>query len=67
MSKRMRWDIAAKRAKIGDEHCRAKQITRVPIDQTFWKAWRDDPKAMRAAGYHVRKDRNGRWQAWIEQ
>jgi hypothetical protein len=25
-----------------------------------------DPKAMRAAGYHVRKV-NGRWQAWIEK
>jgi hypothetical protein len=45
---------------------REKEIIPVPTDRAFWKAWRDDRKAMRAAGYRVRKV-NGCWRAWIER
>jgi hypothetical protein len=58
------WDTAHLRAKLSDEHSRAKEIIAVPTDKSFWKAWRDDPAGMRASGYHVRKDRDGRWRAW---
>jgi hypothetical protein len=68
MTKRMHWDTAAKRAKVGGEHHTSKQIIPINIDQTFWKAWKDDPQAMREAGYRVKKDdRSGRWIAWIER
>ena len=32
-----------------------------PTDDAFWLAWRDDPGAMRAAGYSVQKSKVG----WI--
>jgi hypothetical protein len=66
MTKRMQWDQAAKRDKFNERE-RAKQIIRVPTNESFWQSWRDDQKAMRDAGYRVRKDRNGKWQAWIER
>jgi hypothetical protein len=67
MSK-LRWETAAKRDKLSSEHGRAKEIIPIKIDQTFWNAWRDDPQAMREAGYRVKKDdRSGRWIAWIER
>jgi hypothetical protein len=61
----MRWDGAAKRDKLNAAVLRGKQIVPVPIDHEFWQAWRDR-KAMRAAGYRVRKV-NGCWRAWIER
>jgi hypothetical protein len=65
MTKR-NWDTARKRGKLGGEHGRAKEIVAVPTDKAFWRSWRDDPKAMREAGYRVRKI-NGRWRACIER
>jgi hypothetical protein len=64
----MRWAQAAKRDQANAAALRGpKQIIPIAIDQTFWKAWRDDPAAMKAAGYRVTKDRAGRWRAWIER
>jgi hypothetical protein len=67
MTKRMHWDTAAKRNKLDAERGRTKEIVPVQIDASFWRSWKDDPKAMREAGYHVRKERDGRWRAWIER
>jgi hypothetical protein len=67
MSKRMDWRRVGWETKMREHaHGRAKEIIAVPIDALFWKAWQDDPKAMREAGYRVRKV-GGRWQAWIER
>ena len=33
-------------------------------DAAFWRAWHDDPKAMRDSGYRVRKTEKG-WRAFI--
>ena len=64
MTKRMRWDLATKR-----QAARAPMtVERIPVkaDESFWTTWRDDPDAMRAAGYRVRKV-DDRWQVWIER
>jgi hypothetical protein len=54
-------------ARVRDQGLRGKQIVPVRVDASFWMAWRDDQRGMKAAGYHVRKDQRGRWQAWIEK
>lgn len=64
MTKRMRWDIANKRDKVAMHTT----TTRIPVrlDEAFWKAWRENPDAMRADGYRVQKV-GGKWRAWIER
>jgi hypothetical protein len=65
--KAMQWHKASKLARMNAQDLRGKKIIPVKLDNSFWMAWRDDPKGMKAAGYHVRKDQRGRWQAWIER
>jgi hypothetical protein len=64
----MQWGRATKRDKLNAARLSGQQIIPVPTDRAFWfwQAWRDDRKAMRAAGYRVRKV-NGCWRAWIER
>jgi hypothetical protein len=65
----MKWHAADKRQRARTDHFR-RPVERVPVqlDAKFWRAWRADAAAMKAAGYRVRKDdRSGRWTAWIER
>jgi hypothetical protein len=56
--------------KRAQARCDFRPVERIPVqlDEAFWKAWRENTAAMKAAGYRVRKDdRSGRWTAWIER
>jgi len=57
----MRWDEANK-----DEsnNIRLSSAREFPADAAFWRAWHDDPKAMKDSGYSVRKTPKG-WRAFL--
>jgi hypothetical protein len=57
--RQMRWREAKRR----DRHAPLKGIP-IPADAAFWRAWRDNPKAMRTDGYGVEKTKDG-WRAFI--
>ena len=56
----MRWTQINKHSRIEDDNSR-----QIPIDEAFWRAWNENPAAMRASGYFVRKTKNG-WNAFIK-
>jgi hypothetical protein len=64
MSIKMNWDLATKRERMREKL--TKQSITIPTDEAFWRAWKEDPEAMRASGYRVRKE-NGQWHAWFER
>jgi hypothetical protein len=43
------------------------KITPVRVDEAFWREWRKNKARMKAKGYHVDKNADGRWEAWREQ
>ena len=61
--RRMRWDKEIAREKVMPETRSAKVIE---PDKDFWRCWNDDPAAMRAAGYVLRKTQDGRWEVLIQ-
>lgn len=63
MSKRLNWEKANKEVAIAGPL--PTRYILVKTDEDFWRSWRDDKIAMRAAGYRIRKV-NGQWQAYIE-
>jgi hypothetical protein len=66
MTKPRNWDYLNKQARKRARN--SVPVTSIPVetDAAFWRAWRDDPKAMRDSGYRVRKTAAG-WQAFILQ
>jgi hypothetical protein len=62
MTGRLNWEKANKREKSSPA---PEQFQPVKTDAAFWRAWKDDPDAMRASGYRVRKTKDG-WRAFIE-
>jgi hypothetical protein len=66
MTKRMNWELAAKRERA--RPARPAEIELVPVeaDESFWKRWRKNPGLMRAAGYRVSKIGN-RWHAYFQK
>ena len=43
------------------------QFIPIAADADFWRAWRDNPAAMKRDGYRVAKTSDGKWKAWIER
>jgi hypothetical protein len=52
---------------VTNDFGKVKSLRTAPATEEFWKAWRADKTAMRAAGYSARPSTNG-WQAlhWKE-
>ena len=52
---------------VTNDFGKVRVLRTAPATETFWKAWRADKHAMRAAGYSARPTTNG-WQAlhWKE-
>jgi hypothetical protein len=46
---------------------RVRKITPVRVNEAFWREWRKNKARMKAKGYHVEKNIDGQWEAWIEQ
>lgn len=58
----LKWNQASKR-KLSE--FTGIDVKPIPTDDAFWRAWKTDPNAMRAAGVKLRKV-DGQWQAWME-
>jgi len=43
-----------------------RKVTPITPDSAFWRAWRDNAKAMKSDGYRVGKTDDGKWKAWLE-
>lgn len=63
MGKRINWNTANRRESA--RKFRPIEFKVVPATEDFWRAWRENPQAMRDAGYQVRKTPGG-WQVTIE-
>jgi len=63
--KEMNWHLASKRRNAMAPRSDARRIPVQP-DENFWRCWKDDKSAMRAAGYRVEKIERGGWRVFIE-
>jgi len=58
---RMNWDRAGKVHKPSGSVA----VKEIKVDADFWRCWKSDSLAMKAAGYRLQKTKDG-WRAFIE-